>query len=201
MHIWYASTRILGTSTTGSSEMDPSNESNTMIVTPGEKIGLVSEYLCGEGVFCSSDNVSLHAALTGAVVKTPGENGNVYLNVRMLDKRKPTSESVLRVGDYVLCVVTKVSANNTYVTILAVADNELRNQPKGIIRREDVRLSDIDSLVMRDCYRPGDIVKAIVLSLGGPRQYYLSTAPAECGVRWARAEQSGVFMNAVSWKV
>ena len=32
---------------------------------------------------------------------------------------------------------------------------------KGIVRREDLRLSEVDKLVVRDCLRPGDIIHLI----------------------------------------
>ncbi|WFD33564.1 hypothetical protein MCUN1_000377 [Malassezia cuniculi] len=53
---------------------------------------------------------------------------------------------------------------------------------QGIIRSQDVRNSEQDSVVMSQCFRPGDIVRAIVISLGDARSYYLSTARNDLGV-------------------
>jgi exosome complex component CSL4 len=53
-------------------------------------------------------------------------------------------------------------------------------------------------VVMAECFRPGDLLRAEVLSLGTQRDYYLSTARNELGVIWARS-QSGSPMAAVSW--
>ena len=47
---------------------------------------------------------------------------------------------------------------------------------QGIIRAQDVRVTDKDGVVMSECFRPGDIVRATVISLGDARSYYLSTA-------------------------
>jgi hypothetical protein len=40
----------------------------------------------------------------------------------------------------------------------------------------------VDKVEVIKCYRPGDIVRARVISLGDARQYYLSTAENELGV-------------------
>ena len=40
---------------------------------------------------------------------------------------------------------------------------------------------------MANCFRPGDVIKAEVLSLGDSRSYYLSTAKNELGVVYARS--------------
>jgi exosome complex RNA-binding protein Csl4 len=64
---------------------------------------------------------------------------------------------------------------------------------------QDVRATEIDKVDMSKCFRPGDIVKAKVISLGDARQYYLSTAAAECGVRFAKSE-AGAIMTPLSWQ-
>ncbi|KAL0927673.1 hypothetical protein M5K25_001871 [Dendrobium thyrsiflorum] len=48
--------------------------------------------------------------------------------------------------------------------------------------QQDVRATEIDKVDMYQSFRPGDIVKAEVLSLGDARAYYLSTAKNELGV-------------------
>ncbi len=42
-------------------------------------------------------------------------------------------------------------------------------------------------VIMYDCFRPGDIVRAEVLSLGDVRSYFLTTAKNELGVVFARS--------------
>ena len=39
-----------------------------------------------------------------------------------------------------------------------------------------MRATEIDKVVVYDCFRPGDVVRAEVLSLGDARSYYLTTA-------------------------
>ena len=42
-----------------------------------------------------------------------------------------------------------------------------------------------------DCFRPGDVVRAKVVSLGDARSYFLSTAEKELGVVYAKSVAGG----------
>jgi exosome complex component CSL4 len=53
---------------------------------------------------------------------------------------------------------------------------------------------------MAECFRPGDVVRAEVLSLGDARSYYLSTAEPELGVVRARCVHSDQVMVPISWQ-
>ncbi|PWN22592.1 hypothetical protein BCV69DRAFT_257534 [Microstroma glucosiphilum] len=55
----------------------------------------------------------------------------------------------------------------------------------GVIRSQDVRLTETDKVKMGECFRVGDLVRARVISLGDSRSYYLSTASNELGVLFA----------------
>jgi exosome complex component CSL4 len=48
-------------------------------------------------------------------------------------------------------------------------------------------------------FRPGDIVRAVVISLGTSRSYFLSTARNDLGVIFARSV-AGVTMIPLSWE-
>lgn len=56
---------------------------------------------------------------------------------------------------------------------------------QGVVRSQDVRSTEKDKVKLADCFRPGDIVRAQVISLGDARSYYLSTAGNELGVIYA----------------
>jgi exosome complex RNA-binding protein Csl4 len=76
---------------------------------------------------------------------------------------------------------------------------------RGVVRRQDVRRTDVDGVVMRDCFRPGDVVRCAVLALGDGRAYFLSTAANELGVVAARSAAAGGggggrAMVPVSWQ-
>ncbi|RYR38754.1 hypothetical protein Ahy_A09g043936 isoform A [Arachis hypogaea] len=65
-------------------------------------------------------------------------------------------------------------------------------------RQQDVRATEIDKVDMHLSFHPGDIVKALVLSLGDSRAYFLSTAKNELGVVSAESI-AGACMVPVSW--
>ncbi len=52
-------------------------------------------------------------------------------------------------------------------------------------RQQDVRSTEVDKVEIYKCFRPGDIIKAEVISLGDSRSYFLSTAKNEYGVIFA----------------
>ncbi|KAJ0407108.1 hypothetical protein ATCC90586_005672 [Pythium insidiosum] len=103
--------------------------------------------------------------------------------VRVTRVSKPIGSSqVLRLGDVVVCKITKVSTRQVLVDILCVRNTVLQESFPGTIRLEDVRNHDIDKLVLEDLFSPGMLVKAAVLSFGDTRSYFLSTAKAGLGI-------------------
>ena len=50
-----------------------------------------------------------------------------------------------------------------------------------------MRAAEIDKVQIASCFRPGDVVKAEVVSLGTSRDYYLSTAQNHLGVVYAKS--------------
>jgi len=52
---------------------------------------------------------------------------------------------------------------------------------------------------MHECFRPGDLIKAQVISLGTARSYFLSTAKNELGVFHATSI-AGFPLVPVSWQ-
>ena len=85
------------------------------------------------------------------------------------------------------------------VSILLAEDMALPEPLPALIRREDVRSVEVDKVQLPDCFRPADIIRARVISLGDSRSYFLSTAREDLGVIVARSE-AGAVMKAVSWR-
>ncbi|OJD15050.1 hypothetical protein AJ78_04673 [Emergomyces pasteurianus Ep9510] len=75
--------------------------------------------------------------------------------------------------------------------------DDLRYQ--ALIRKEDVRAVEKDRVVMDEMFRVGDIVRAVVISLGDQSFYYCSTARNELGVVMGRSEEGNVLVP-VSWR-
>lgn len=82
------------------------------------------------------------------------------------------------------------------------ASSDLGETFRGIIRSQDVRSTDRDRVKVIECFKPGDIVRAQVLSLGDGTNYYLTTARNDLGVVFARAANgAGGLMYATDWQM
>lgn len=168
-------------------------------VSPGDILGPSSTSQSGPGTYKAHGN--LVASLAGTVsVEEPDKNGTQVISVIPWNSHNAT-DSVICVGDEVIGQVTRIGSNQASVEIVAVENRVLKQRAKGSIRREDARLTEIDSLVMHACFRPGDIVRASVISLGDARQYFLSTAAKELGVLRAKSDETGDELVVVSPQV
>jgi exosome complex component CSL4 len=167
------------------------------IVIPGDIIGDIADLEPGIGAY------ELHGKVRSSVVGIIQyyDVGDTKRRVDVLATKNEHKDVAIEVGDKVLCRVTRITMNQAVVDIISVGNHILQQQAKAIIRREDIRLSEVNDLVIHECFRPGDIVHAIVISLGDARQYYLSTANVEYGVWLAKSEKSKELLVPVSWKV
>ena len=67
-----------------------------------------------------------------------------------------------------------------------------------MIRQVDVRKEEVDKVVMTDCYRPGDYVRARITSVGDKYNYFLSSAENELGV--IMAVSAGEKSRIAGWR-
>ena len=95
--------------------------------------------------------------------------------------------------------VTKVNVRFASVEILCVGSTLLKEAYTGMIRQRDVRAFDVDAVEIYKSFRPADIVRAVVLSLGDSKSYFLSTARNELGVILAQSA-AGHVMVPISWQ-
>ncbi|KAK3080194.1 hypothetical protein LTS18_002873 [Coniosporium uncinatum] len=73
----------------------------------------------------------------------------------------------------------------------------------ALIRTQDIRATEKDKIKMLESFRPGDVVRAVVISLGDQGGYYLSTAGNELGVvlAWSSEDEAGGReLVPVSWR-
>lgn len=165
-------------------------------VVPGERLSTTEEYQPGSNVYVhegqifastvgqkriDSDKISvipnnqIHIPSVGSLalfrvhrVKLNQINGNIVMvideNSQQL-KSLPASE------------LSVLYSNKQSLTNLGF--------PAGMIRREDIRQTEKDNLVLKDCFQPGDFVLCRVLSLGDNKDYFLSTAENQLGAECA----------------
>ncbi|KAK6071785.1 exosome component EXOSC1/CSL4 [Seiridium cupressi] len=184
------------------------------IAVPGQLLGPVDKYVAGAGTHIQDSN--LYASLLGTVavqqpekapgpakrltkieaLKTPATLPTISVSRSGISEKR---EVLPEVGNVVLCRVTRIQPRQATVAILVVGETVLEAEWQGVIRVQDVRATEKDRVKIYESFRPGDIVRAQVISLGDQANYYLSTASNELGVIMATSE-AGNTMFPVSWK-
>ncbi|GAA98685.1 uncharacterized protein L969DRAFT_91393 [Mixia osmundae IAM 14324] len=104
------------------------------------------------------------------------------------------------VGQIVIGTVTRIARAQATLAIQVVGSRLTVRDIQGVIRPQDVRLLAKDTLKIWHSFRPGDLVRAQVVSPGDARSYYLSTARNDLGVISASAEDTGEPLVAISWE-
>ena len=169
-----------------------------MACLPGDVLGRASEgHTAGPGTHLGSDGL-IRASLCGVAHGGGGGGGGGALAVAPAS-RSPASASSLvpEVGQLVLARVLRIAPLLAHCELL-LCEGRPTAPYSGVVRREHIREGEVDALRMEECFVPGDIVQAVVASLGDARSFFLSTAPAHCGVVAARAEGSGLPLRALS---
>jgi exosome complex component CSL4 len=94
-------------------------------------------------------------------------------------------------GSIVLCKVLKVTPRFAVVAIESVDGKTVSASFRGTIRVRDVMPGEVDKVQLYQCFRPGDLVRAEVISLGDARSYFLSTVDVHYGVILATSIAGG----------
>ncbi|CAO2836491.1 unnamed protein product [Amaranthus hypochondriacus] len=169
-------------------------------VTPGDVVGKATEFIPGKGTYLAADsagNKVIYASLTGCLTLSSSPHSQDKRSVAEVTGHKAHG-AVPEPGCTVLARVKKVMAKMASADIMCVGSKSVREKFTGIIRQQDVRATEIDKVDMHASFRAGDIVRAVVLSLGDARAYYLSTAKNELGVVSAEST-AGETMIPISW--
>jgi len=172
-------------------------------VTPGTRLGSACDLVPGPGTYVRDAHV--YASVLGyKLLKDLGdEDGDQAMgqNQQLACVTRERELSVVPVsGSIVICRVMRVNPRFASVKVLCADNRVLQEDFGGMIRQQDVRATEVDGPVeIYKSFRPGDIVRAEVLSLGDSRSYYLTTGKNELGVIYARSV-AGFGMVPVSWE-
>jgi exosome complex component CSL4 len=153
-----------------------------------------SEYESGQGTHVRGPYVC--ASLVGTRRTVPPTAGTLP---RLEVLRAGAQPVIPTVGSIVTARVVSITPRLASVDILAVGAAPVPHRCPGVIRNQDVRATEIDKVQLHLCFRPGDLVRAEVLSLGDARSYFLTTAKNDLGVVEARSV-AGERMVPVSWQ-
>mmetsp|Transcript_17232 Transcript_17232/g.51757 ORF Transcript_17232/g.51757 Transcript_17232/m.51757 type:complete len:193 (-) Transcript_17232:1836-2414(-) len=166
-------------------------------VCAGDRLGSVAEYISGPGTYVRDGFI--HASLVG--LQQIGGDAMSGSGRRPIEVVAGAAVPVVpKLGDVVTAKVQRVQQNQAQCRIVCVGQRACDTDFAGAIRLQDVRTTEVDRIIMVDCFRPGDVVRAEVLSLGDARSYFLSTAKNELGVVYARSAGAGAPMVPTSWE-
>ncbi|CAI2190158.1 6890_t:CDS:2, partial [Funneliformis geosporum] len=162
--------------------------------TPGQRLGFAQDYAAGSGTYVRGN--LLYASVVGVkrILKTTAE-GEAILTVSREKKQSAIPEEYSIVTGKVI----RITPKEAVVSIMVVGNSPCKEDFQGIIRQRDVRATEKDKVKIHDSFRPGDIIRAEVISLGDARSYYLSTAKNELGVIYAQSVE-GAAMIPISWQ-
>ncbi|OBZ90530.1 Exosome complex component CSL4 [Choanephora cucurbitarum] len=164
-------------------------------VTPGQRLGYAADYIQGTGTY-ERDGL-LYASVVGQRYIDPSSQEGGLPTMRV--SREKEQSAVPEVGSVITGKVIRVSPHQAVIAIMVVGDMTCKEDFMGIIRTQDVRAAEKDKVKIYNSFRPGDIVKAEVISLGDARSYVLSTAKNELGVIFATSV-AGATMIPISWQ-
>ncbi|KAL4071039.1 hypothetical protein J3A83DRAFT_4094366 [Scleroderma citrinum] len=161
-----------------------------MALLPGQPVPLSRGPVPSLGTGLYSKDGQVRASLVGV----PQYEGPI-LKISRVRPHPPTTNSVI------LGVVIRLSPVQATVAISVVDGIPLPagEEFSGVIRSQDVRATERDKVKIGDCFRGGDVVKGVVISLGDARSYYITTARNDLGVIFATSE-AGATMEPISWQ-
>lgn len=157
---------------------------------PGDLIVSSKDYKSGEGVMAYK-KVDFRSVTTGTIVNEPTGKGKTRINV--ISGGVSAKSYIINISDVIIGRITRITLNQAFVDILSLGEIELPCPVKAVIRREDIRETEVDKVVVADFFKPLDIVKASVISLGDNKSYFLSTSKPTMGVVLPRKKDLSVL--------
>ncbi|KAF8446055.1 exoribonuclease [Boletus edulis BED1] len=156
---------------------------------PGQPVPVRTPTTIGPGVYLKHGQ--LRASLAGTLADDPNQTPAIHRQ-----RPHPPAPNSLILG-----TVTRLSPLHAVVAISVVDGIPLPagEEFMGMIRTQDIRATERDKVKTTDCFRGGDVVKGLVISLGDARSYYITTARNDLGVIFATSE-AGATMEPVSWQ-
>lgn len=195
------------------------------VALPGQILGPTSKYIPGTGTHLHNSHIC--ASLAGIVSQSPTislaqSNGtksttqsqvpnlptiSIASTNSSIQTTDTTPEPTLpTVSSLTLCRITRLSPRHATCALLTTSGSSTKNPTTplppgitGLIRVQDIRATEKDTVTVSSSFRIGDIVRAEVISLGDGANYYLSTARNELGVLVAWSE-SGNLLCPRSWR-
>jgi exosome complex component CSL4 len=153
------------------------------LVLPGERLGVIEEFIPNSGTY-SKDGVIYSKIVGRALMDMLNRKVSVYPLV--------AEPSVPKVGATVMGQVGNAQSDNVLVRIFKVGPKKLSGVFSGILHISDVQDRYVDS--MNDACRPGDIIRAKVISEKN-QIYHLNTVEKDLGVVYGFCSRCGNLLE------
>jgi exosome complex component CSL4 len=153
----------------------PASQSSSSSTNPPKRISRITQNLpsrAGAGGAGAARPSELPTISVSRGIAAAGAGGGIHQKQR---------EVLPQVGNTVLCRVTRITPRQAVVAILVCGDTVLNAEWQGVIRVQDVRATEKDRVKVYESFRPGDIVRASVVS--------------GCFPPWAPQESSARFFG------
>ncbi|KAJ2581622.1 hypothetical protein GGH95_001982 [Coemansia sp. RSA 1836] len=167
-----------------------------VVVTPGRRLGVTQEYDPGMGTYVR--NGVIYSSILGTRIVS-GSEGADETKATLSVERSNTKFAIPVIGSEVLGRVVRMNPRAASIAIMMVGSTPCQEDFQGVVRVQDIRATEKDLVQMIETFRPGDIIRAEVISLGDQRSYYLATVKNEHGVVFAQSTD-GNSMVPISWE-
>ena len=163
--------------------LKPLEQKSGHLVVPGERLGVIEEFIPDSGTYVK-DGVIYSKIVGRALLDLLNKRVSVYPLVN--------GELVPKVSSTVVGQIGNAQSDNVLVRILKIENKRLSGEFSGILHISDVSDRYVDS--MNDVCRPGDIVRAKVIS-GKNRIFHLSTNDKNLGIVYAFCSRCGNLLE------
>ncbi|KAG5440860.1 hypothetical protein PCK2_000015 [Pneumocystis canis] len=133
------------------------------LVLPGQPISSSNIATAGPGTIIH--NSTIRASIPGKVIQSINSNGRLQVSIeRLLDIFHGKGSPILpEVNAIVLGRVTKIKPKEAIVNIFVIGETICQREFQGIIRIQDIHVTDKNTIKIHTSFRSGDIVRAQVL--------------------------------------
>ncbi|MGA3058779.1 MAG: exosome complex RNA-binding protein Csl4 [Candidatus Bathyarchaeia archaeon] len=163
--------------------LKPLEQKSGHLVVPGERLGVIEEFIPDSGTYVR-DGVIYSKIVGRALLDLLNKRVSVYPLVN--------GELIPKVSSTVVGQIGNAQSDNVLVRILKIENKRLSGEFSGILHISDVSDRYVDS--MNDVCRPGDIVRAKVIS-GKNRIFHLSTNDKNLGIVYAFCSRCGNLLE------
>lgn len=165
------------------SSQSSENPENSQLVLPGERLGVIEEFIPDDGTFVK-DGVIYSKVIGRKTV----DLSNRHVSVQTVVRGAP----IPKVGVTVMGQISNVQSDNAGLRIFAVGNQQLSGVFTGVLHISDVAMRYVEA--MFDVCKAGDIVRATVIS-DKNKTYHLSTRDKELGVVYAFCTNCGHMLE------